>query len=346
MTCQLRNGLLVHPFMEHGGDEIVAKGVEVEGVREIVFLEDLAQMLCESVRVDGIPFLVDEQVRIQLPAMLLRNLPLAVAESLHQGGDILGQSDRAAAAILGGAFHHTLPGHHSPGTGNGEHGAVLLHQHKVLPPESAQLPAAAAGVHGQHIEELVVVGFVQQGQNQLLGLLVCGDELLPVLRIWQIDHPGGVALDDFISLGIAEHGGHHGQVFLHRGLLDGLALVGAFPQLDQHILQSHGPQLPQLDGPNVGVDPLQHPPVAGQSAGSVLHLTLQPPGGVCFKGGVPVLGVAGLHPALQLFRFVGNVLGDAPGLHRIRHGDGLSLADFLAVRAVAVADGDLEFPVR
>ena len=73
MACQLRNGLLVHSLVKHGGDEIVAKGVEVEGVREIIFLEDLAQVFCESVRVDGVPFLVDEEIRAQLSAMLLRD---------------------------------------------------------------------------------------------------------------------------------------------------------------------------------------------------------------------------------------------------------------------------------
>jgi hypothetical protein len=93
------------------------------------------------------------------------------------------------------------------------------------------------------------------------------------------------------------------------------------------------------------VQSLQHSPVAGQSAGGVFDLTLQPPGGISFKGGVPVLGETGLHQALQLLRFVGNVLGDAPFMDSIRHGDGLGLADFLAVWAVAVADGDLEFAV-
>lgn len=93
------------------------------------------------------------------------------------------------------------------------------------------------------------------------------------------------------------------------------------------------------------VQSLQHPAVAGESAGGVFDLTLQPPGGVGFKGGVPVLGETGFHQAFQLLRFVGNVLGDAPGIHRIRHGNGLCLADFLAFWPVAVADGDLEFAV-
>ena len=57
------------------------------------------------------------------------------------------------------------------------------------------------------------------------------------------------------------------------------------------------------------VQSLQHPPVAGQSAGGVFDLTLQPPGDVGFKGGVPILGETGFHQAFQLLRFVGNVLG-------------------------------------
>ena len=52
-----------------------------------------------------------------------------------------------------------------------------------------------------------------QSVEEVLCLLIRGDELLPVLRVRQIDHPGGVALDDFISLGIAEHGGHHVRYF-------------------------------------------------------------------------------------------------------------------------------------
>ena len=74
-------------------------------------------------------------------------------------------------------------------------------------------------------------------------------------------------------------------------------------------------------------------------------MPLQPSGGIGFKGGVPVLGETGLHQALQLLRFVGNVLGDAPFMDCIRHGDGLGLADFLAVWPVAIADGNLKFAV-
>ena len=93
------------------------------------------------------------------------------------------------------------------------------------------------------------------------------------------------------------------------------------------------------------VQSLQHPPVAGQRTGGVLHLPLQPAGGIGFKGGVPVLGETGFHQALQFLGFVSNVLGNAPGLHRIWDGNGLGLADFLAVGTVAVADSDLKFAV-
>ena len=93
------------------------------------------------------------------------------------------------------------------------------------------------------------------------------------------------------------------------------------------------------------VQSLQHPAVAGQRTGGVFDLTLQPPGGISFKGGVPVLGETGFHQAFQLFCFVGNVLGNAPGLHRIWDSNGLGLADFLAVRPIAVADSDFKFAV-
>ena len=39
MACQLRDSLLVHPFMEHGGDEIVAQGMQMERRGEAQFLE-------------------------------------------------------------------------------------------------------------------------------------------------------------------------------------------------------------------------------------------------------------------------------------------------------------------
>ena len=102
-------------------------------------------------------------------------------------------------------------------------------------------PPAATGVNRQNVEGVIEDVLLGQSIEEVLGLLVRGDELLPVFRIWQIDHPGRVALDDLISLGIAEHGGHHGQVFLHRSFLDGLALMGAFSQFNHHILQGHGP---------------------------------------------------------------------------------------------------------
>lgn len=107
--------------------------------------------------------------------------------------------------------------------------------------QGTQLAPAAAGVDCQDVESVVEDVLLRQSVEEVLGLFICGDELLPLFRIWQVDHPGRVALDDLISLGIAEHGGHHGQVFLHRSFLDGLALMGAFSQFNHHILQGHGP---------------------------------------------------------------------------------------------------------
>ena len=158
----------------------------------------------------------------------------------------------------------------------------MIHKGEVAPPQSTQLSPAAAGVDRQNVESVVEDMFLRQSVEEVLCLLVRGDELLPVLRVRQVDHPGGVLRNDLVALGIAEDGGHYGQVLLHGGLLDGPALVGSLSQLYKQIFQRHRPQLPQLDGANVGVDPLQHSPVTGESAGSVRWRLLSGPGSFLF----------------------------------------------------------------
>ena len=308
-------------------------------------MEEFPQVLGEGVRVNRISLGVGEQVRADLPVVLPGHALLEVVETPQCADHIVGDGHGPAAAIFGGAFHHTFPRHHAAGAGHHQVPGVVVHKGEVPPLQGAQLAPSAAGVDRQDVEGVVEDVLLGQSVEEVLGLLVRGNELFPPFRVRQVDHPGGVLRNDLVALGVAEDGGDHGQVLLHGGLLDGPALVGSLSQLYKQIFQRHRPQLPQLDGTDVGVDPLQHPPVAGQGAGGVLHLPLQPPGGIGFKGGVPVLGETGLHQALQLLRFVGNVLGDAPGLHRIRHGDGLGLADLLAVWAVAVADSNFEFAV-
>ena len=140
---------------------------------------------------------------------------------------IVGDGHGTAAAILGRPLHHPFPRHHAAGTGHHQIPGVVIHKGEVAPPQGAQLSPAAAGVDRQNVEGVVEDVLLGQSVEEVLGLLVRGDELLPAFRVRQVDHPGGVLRNDLVALGVAEDGGHHGQVFLHGGLLDGLALVGA-----------------------------------------------------------------------------------------------------------------------
>ena len=93
--------------------------------------------------------------------------------------------------------------------------------------QGAQLAPSAAGVDRQDVEGVVEDVLLGQSVEEVLGLLVRGNELFPPFRVRQVDHPGGVLRKNLIALGVAEDGGHHGQVFLYRGFLDGLAVVGS-----------------------------------------------------------------------------------------------------------------------
>ena len=158
----------------------------------------------------------------------------------------------------------------------------------------------------------------------------------------QVDHPGRVLLDDFIPLGVSKDGGDHSQVLLYRGFPDGPATVFPLPQFYQHIFQGDGPQAVDGDGPDKWIDPPQHSPVALQRAGSIPDLPGQPPFGVLLKGQIPVLAVTRFELPLQFLCLVSHILPDTPLGNALWHSNGFGLADFLPVRLVAVADGDLE----
>ena len=70
MARQLRHSLLVHPFMEHGGDEVVAQGVQMKRRGEAQFTENLSQALGKGVRVNRLPLGIGEQVGAYFPVVL------------------------------------------------------------------------------------------------------------------------------------------------------------------------------------------------------------------------------------------------------------------------------------
>ena len=175
-----------------------------------------------------------------------------------------------------------------------------------------------------------------------MDFLVGGNLLNLACGIRQVNHPGGILLDDLIALGIGQHGGDHRQILLHGGFLDGLPVGLALAQFHQHVLQSDGPELIQLDAADEGIDLGQHSPVAGNGAGGVLGLPIQPAQGVFLKAHLPIFAVALLDEAFKLLRFMRHVLGDATAPDIVRNRDGFRLGDLSAVGPVAVADGDLE----
>ena len=70
MPCQLRNCLLVHPLVEHGGDEIVPQGMQMKRRGESQFTENLSQALGKGIGMNWLPLGVGEQVGADLPVVL------------------------------------------------------------------------------------------------------------------------------------------------------------------------------------------------------------------------------------------------------------------------------------
>ena len=107
-----------------------------------------------------------------------------------------------------------------------------------------------------------------QRVQQLFHLASRGDALHRALRCGQVEHPRGIFLDDLIALGIAEHGGDHGEVSLRGGFVDVLSVVLALTQLGEHIFQRHRSELVEADAADHGIHHLQHSPVCGDGAGA------------------------------------------------------------------------------
>ena len=125
-----------------------------------------------------------------------------------------------------------------------------------------------------------------------------------------------------------------------------MASIGALAELRQQIFQCDGPQPVQLDRSDLREYRFERTPVEGQRSGRVFCLPLQPAAGVGLKGHLAVLAVPLLEQAFQTLRFVVDVLLDAALGDCFRHMNRLCFADFPAVRAVAIADGDFIFSFR
>ena len=117
--------------------------------------------------------------------MVLPGHALLEAVQVPQRADhIVGDSHGPAAVILGrapppplspvprcGAGHHQIPG-------------VVVHKREVAPPQGAQLSPAAAGVDRQNVEGVVEDVLLGQCVEEVLGLLVCGDDVGQVVLVF------------------------------------------------------------------------------------------------------------------------------------------------------------------
>ena len=115
MACQLRNGLLVHSLVEHGGDEVMAQGMQMKRRGEAQFTENLSQALGKGIGMNWLPLGVGEQVGADLPMVLPGHALLEVVEAPQCADYVVGDGHGTAAAIFGGPLHHAFPRHHATG---------------------------------------------------------------------------------------------------------------------------------------------------------------------------------------------------------------------------------------
>ena len=176
VTDKVCDCLLVHTAVQKRGHEVVPQSVEMVLPRKADGGIDLLQPLGEGVRVDELPLLVGEEIGTELAALLVRLHLLAALVGQENATQVGGEIDFTALAVFGAAFHDALAGDAAAGAADGEQQTVLR-SGEVRPLQSAQLTPAAAGVHGEQIEQAVVTRFHCQRVQQLFHLASRGDAL-------------------------------------------------------------------------------------------------------------------------------------------------------------------------
>lgn len=185
MTDEVCYRLLVHAAVQKRCHEVVPQGVQVVLLRKADGGIDFPQPLGEGVRVDELTVFVCEEVGTELAALLVRLHLLAALVCEEDTPQVGGEIDFTALAVFGGALHDALAGNAAAGATDGEQQTVLR-AGEVRPLQSAQLAPAAAGVHGEQVEQAVVPRLLCQRVQQLLHLASRGDALHRALRCGQV----------------------------------------------------------------------------------------------------------------------------------------------------------------
>lgn len=185
MADKVCHRLLVHAAVQKRGHEVVPQGVKVVLPRKADGAIDLPQPLGEGVRVDELPVLVGEEVGAESAALLVRLHLLAALVGEEDAPQIGGEIDFAALAVFGRILHDALAGNAAAGAADGEQQTVFG-TGKIRPLQSAQLAPAAAGVHGEQIEQAVVPRLLCQRVQQLFHLASRGNALHRALRCGKV----------------------------------------------------------------------------------------------------------------------------------------------------------------
>ena len=185
MTHEVCHRLLVHAAVQKGCHEVVPQGVQVVLPRKADGVIDLPQPLGEGVRVNELTVFVGEEVGTEPAALLVRLHLLAALVGEENTPQVRGEIDLTALAVFGRALHDALAGNAAAGAADGEQQTVLR-AGEVRPLQSAQLAPAAAGVHGEQVEQAVVSRLLCQRVQQLLHLASRGDALHRALRCGQV----------------------------------------------------------------------------------------------------------------------------------------------------------------
>lgn len=185
MTHEVCHRLFVHAAVQQRCHEVVAQGVQMVLPRKADGGIDLPQPLGEGVRVDELPLLVGEEIGTKPAALLVRLHLLAALVGEEDAPQVRGEVDFTALAVFCGALHNALAGNAAAGAADSEQQTVLR-SGEVRPLQSAQLTPAAAGVHGEQIEQAVVPRFPCQRVQQLFHLASRGNALHRALRCGQV----------------------------------------------------------------------------------------------------------------------------------------------------------------
>ena len=176
------------------------------GFRQTDLCEQGFQVLAERVRMDGRAVVFCENVLWKRDATFIAESHFAVAETAQQTEHFFVHRNRPGSSILGFALLHTLAGNSAAGMLDNDIAFVTASHDHVRPAQGAQFSAAHPRVDGKKVEQLEDRFFIAEGGEKFLHFLHRRNLLRFSFCIRQVDHAGGIFLDDLVALRVAQNG--------------------------------------------------------------------------------------------------------------------------------------------